>query len=485
MSYLSEWREMIYERDPVAWISKHVTRSELNQPFALFPFQETILRLAFDFDNDGVLPWDTILWSCPKKSGKTSLLAILSLYWALTQEAPNETVLISNDMEQTLSRAYASVVRLLKYNPSIDPGAIITQKEIKLSNETTIRAIANEYAGAAGSNHGWVGFDELWAYQSERAQRCYEELTSIPTRRNSIKLIVTYAGFEAESHLLRGLYLQGVDKDEHPDGQGERIHDTLPVYANREARLFCYWEHSPRLPWQTPAYYASQRRTLRPSAYLRFHQNQWSTSSETFITPELWDGCVDPTHHPMLPTRSVPIAVGVDASLKRDSSAVVAVGFAQVDGRDVIALARHMIWQPSASDPLDIELTIEAYLRDLCAQYHVASILVDPWQLADMTSRLQKAKMRIELFPQTTGNLTRMGQALLDVLRGKNLLLYPAADMRAQALQTVATESSRGWKISKERAANKIDSIVALGMALVAALDLQAHPLHRFAPLGE
>jgi hypothetical protein len=102
-----------------------------------------------------------------------------------------------------------------------------------------------------------------------------------------------------------------------------------------------------------------------------------------------------------------------------------------------------------------------------------------------MTSRLQKAKMRIELFPQTTGNLTRMGQALLDVLRGKNLLLYPAADMRAQALQTVATESSRGWKISKERAANKIDSIVALGMALVAALDLQAHPLHRFAPLGE
>ena len=51
----------------------------------------------------------------------------------------------------------------------------------------------------------------------------------------------TYAGFENESQLLWDLYKQVVGKDEHPEGQGERLHPDLPIYANREARIFCYW----------------------------------------------------------------------------------------------------------------------------------------------------------------------------------------------------------------------------------------------------
>ena len=43
--------------------------------------------------------------------------------------------------------------------------------------------------------------------------------------------------------------------------------------------------------------------------------------------------------------------------------------------------------------------------------------------------------------------------------------------LRAQALNTVAIESSRGWRIGKEKASRKIDAIVALSMAMVAALD--------------
>ena len=45
---------------------------------------------------------------------------------------------------------------------------------------------------------------------------------------------------------LRDLYRQVVTQDEHSEGQGERIHPTLPIYANREARLFAYWDHKPR-----------------------------------------------------------------------------------------------------------------------------------------------------------------------------------------------------------------------------------------------
>jgi len=63
------------------FIRRVIKKSELGKPFKLMPFQEEILNLAFDFDEDGRLPYDTVIFSCPKKSGKTTLNAALMLYW--------------------------------------------------------------------------------------------------------------------------------------------------------------------------------------------------------------------------------------------------------------------------------------------------------------------------------------------------------------------------------------------------------------------
>jgi hypothetical protein len=133
----------------------------------------------------------------------------------------------------------------------------------------------------------------------------WEELTPIPTRRNSIRFITTYAGFENESQLLQELYKLGVGKDEHPDGQGQQLHPNLPIYCNRDARLFVYWDHEPRMAWQTEAYYASQKKTLRPGTYLRLHENKWASAEETFITSELWDPCVQLGRRPITDTDMV------------------------------------------------------------------------------------------------------------------------------------------------------------------------------------
>lgn len=87
-----------------------------------------------------------------------------------------------------------------------------------------------------------------------------------------------------------------------------------------------------------------------------------------------------------------------------------------------------------------------------------------------MTS-LRNEGLPCEEFPQSIGNLTRAGQALFDLLNGRNLVLYPAVDLRQQALSTVSVETPRGFRIAKEKASKKIDAIVALSMAAVAALD--------------
>ena len=60
-----------------------------------------------------------------------------------------------------------------------------------------------------------------------------KSLTPVPTRKNSIRFITTYAGFDSESELLMDLYKQVVSAGEHPEGQGERIHPDPPIYAMR------------------------------------------------------------------------------------------------------------------------------------------------------------------------------------------------------------------------------------------------------------
>jgi phage terminase large subunit-like protein len=240
--------ELQRRRDPVLFIDRLIKRNELGKPFSLQPHQRDILRLAFAFDEDGRLPWDTIIWSCPKKSGKTTINGALTTWWGYSQEPPNELLILSNDLEQAQARVFRTVVGLIQQNPDLAGSASVYATKIELNNGSTFQPLASAYASNAGSNHGFTSWDELWAYRTEASRRLYEELTPVPTRENSIRLITTYAGWENESFLLRELYLQGVGPEEHPDGKGERLHPELPVYGNRDARLFVYWD-----PWAAHA----------------------------------------------------------------------------------------------------------------------------------------------------------------------------------------------------------------------------------------
>ncbi len=453
---------------PITFIDKLIKKNELGQPFKLTDEQRDIFRLAFAFDSNGRLPWDTIIYSCVKKSGKTTLNGALTLWWGFTQEPPNEILVLANDLEQTLARVYKTMEGIIAHNPELKAEAEPQTKTIFLANGTTVTAISGDYAGAAGSNHGLVSYDELWAYTSESSRRLWEELTPVPTRRNSIRFITTYAGFEGESELLLDLYKQVVGSDEHPEGQGERIHPDLPIYANREARIFAYWDHEPRMPWQTQAYYDSQKKTLRPGTYLRLHENRWATAEETFITPEMWNPCVDHAHHPSITSRE-PLYVGIDAGIKHDNAARVAVRWDD-DGEKLI-LVSHRIWKPTPTQPLDLEATIEEDLTGLNDQSDLVEVLSDPFQMHRSITTLQAAGLPIREFPQTQANCTLMGQTLFDLLNGQNLVLYASDELRQQALSTVAVENPRGWRIAKEKASKKIDAIVALAMACCAAME--------------
>ncbi len=487
-AHLDDYAAVRRVQNSLTAFTRHFIKvNELGQPLELTPFQERVLDIAFRLGPDGRFENQTILWSQPKKSGKTAINSLGVVWWAFTQEAPNEILVVANDLEQAQGRVFSDAVELIRRNnfyihPRTGkrlPGGLaagvekILSREIVLKNGTVMRAISSEYTSEAGGNLGLTSWDELWAYVSERSVRLYEELTPVPTRLNSVRLITSYAGFEGESSVLRRLYLSGVGSDEHQEGQGQRIQgaEGLPVWRNSSARLFVLWDHEHRMSWQTEEYYEEQRNTLRPSSFVRLHENRWTTSETVFLNAVLWDACVDTEWKPLLRSDQ-PTYVGVDAATKRDSAAVVAV---QWDG-DRLAVVSHRIWRPTQEEPLDIEATIQEHLLDLAARFQVDRILGDPWQLHQMITGLAAQGIPIEEYPQTVGNTTAMGQALWDLISGRNLKVYPAEDLKTQALGTAAVETPRGWRIAKEKASRKIDSMVALAMACVAALNVRGSP---------
>jgi phage terminase large subunit-like protein len=217
------------------------------------------------------------------------------------------------------------------------------------------------------------------------------------------------------------------------------------------------------------------REQLRPNAFARMCQNQWVNTDASFVSMELYDACIDPQARPVLADRSLSVVIGVDASVKGDQTAISVAAYDR-DSKCVRHIW-HRTFQPSKDNPLDFEGTIERTLVDLNARFHVLRIFYDPYQMVAVAQRLQRFGLPMREFPQTTGNLTEASQNLFDLIKGRNLVLYPDPDIRLAISRAVAIEGARGWRIAKEKASHKIDIVVALAQAALGAI---LEPRHKF-----
>jgi len=63
---------------------------------------------------------------------------------------------------------------------------------------------------------------------------------------------------------------------------------------------------------------------------------------------------------------------------------------------------------------------------------------------------------------------------LYELIKGGGIVFYPDASIRLAVSRAVALETSRGWRIAKEKTAHKIDVVVSLAMAAHAAVQAPA-----------
>lgn len=453
--------------------------------FRLFPIQRRILGHALTFTEDGLLPYETILYSCVKKSGKTTIAASVGAWYAEEGPAGAEIYVIANDLEQAASRVFRDLQFHFKKRNEHHKGkgyfCKVTEYRIEFPNGTFIQVLSNSYRSVAGSRHALTLWDELWGVVSEQNRRTWDEMTPIPTVANSLRFISTYAGFENESELLWEMYLRGVGPTEHEQGQGRPVNELMDIEESGDpicwsnGKMFCHWSHEGHMPWQTDEYYDEQRASERPAAFMRLHMNQWVTSHEDFIPIAWWDyaarayksDAIKWSEHPF---RYLPVTIGIDAGIKRDSTALVAVAYDAK--RAKLGVVYHRIWQPTEGDQVNLDETVEKELLNLYNKLKIVSVVYDPTHLMQMMLRLKSKGFPTHQFDQTIPNMTSASQLLYELLKSKNLETYPAEDLRRHIQMAVAETTSRGFRIVKDKASkkNKIDGAIALAMAAYSAV---------------
>jgi Phage Terminase len=103
-------------------------------------------------------------------------------------------------------------------------------------------------------------------------------------------------------------------------------------------------------------------------------------------------------------------------------------------------------------------------------RFDIREVLYDPTQMQASAQRLRRAGLPMTEYPQTVPNLTASSTNLYELLKGRNLILYPDDEMRLALSRCVAVETTRGWRITKHTAGHKIDIIVALAFAALEPL---------------
>jgi hypothetical protein len=376
---------------------------------------------------------------------------------------------LANDGKGAADRLYQPIYKNFRLHRLINGpfSKVVPNKlEVILPNHTKIEAIPCDAAGEAGSQPIGTFWSEVWGFTSEAKMRLWTELTIPPTLEGyAIRWVESYAGIRGVSTLLEQLYETAVTGGtQHPD------FPDLPVYTNETAGTFCYWDHEPRMIWQTPAYYQQQQQMLTPSEYLRVHRNEWVASLGQFVQEDWWKGLEKKL--PPLDSRT-PVVLGVDGGLKSDYASIVGVTRDPDNSDDVVVRFCYIFTPKGQGGTIKIMDTLKPLLESLKERYNVVCVSYDPYQLEAMAQDLS-SKMWMDGFNQQTKRALA-DKFLYDSILNRRIwwdsngiglpFMGDNPSLYKHVIQAGAKTEGNKLRLEKLSPNIKIDAAVALSMA--------------------
>jgi phage terminase large subunit-like protein len=188
----------------------------------------------------------------------------------------------------------------------------------------------------------------------------------------------------------------------------------------------------------------------------RWRLNQWVRSQESWLPEGAWAQCVAPEIQ--LDTE-LPVWVGIDMALKRDT---IGICIAQPQGERCVVRAK--IWNPEI-DGIDIA-GVEAYLREIHNTYEVREFVYDPAFFERSAEALSDEGMNLVTFPQSASRMIPACGNAYEMIVAKKIAHDGSPTFTDQVLSAAQRMSDKGWTLSKGKSRRKIDSCIAMVMAL-------------------
>ena len=475
--------------------------------FWRLPWQEQLIRDIFGIVKpDGYRQLRTAFVEICKKVGKSELAAAVALYLLYADNEPSAEVYGAAADRQQASIVFDVARQMVEMSPALLKRSKLmtaTKRIVNYGNLGYYQVLSAEVGGKHGFSVSGLVFDEI---HTQPNRQLYDVLTkgSSDARQNPLHFIITTAGTDRHS-IAYELHTKAVDILE-----GRRVDPTFypVVYGLKDDEDWedeaNWYKVNPSLGYTVDierlrdAYREAKQNPADEVTFKWLRLNMWVSSTVAWIPDAIF----------MKGNEEIDLAAlegrdcygGLDLSSTGDITALVLMFPPRDEDEKYILLP--FFWVPeetipqrvkAASVPYDIWERqgyllstegnvihydfIEKFINDLAEKYHIVEIAVDRWNATQMIQNLEGDGFTMVPFGQGFASMSGPTKDFYRLLMEGKIIHGGHPVLRWMAGNVVVdTDPAGNIKVTKAKAKEKIDGIVAAIMALDRCIRNQTEP---------
>lgn len=470
---------------------RHSKGQFAGKKFILLPWQwEGVIKPLFGWKRkDGTRKYRRAFIEIPKKNGKSTLCAGLSLYLLLGDNEPGAEIYIAAADREQASIVFNEAVSMVCSSPALYRRLHVKKaaKRIEYGN-SFYKALSADVPTKEGLNiHGLI-FDELHAQPN---RKLWDTLKyGGASRRQPLFISITTAGYDklsicyeqyqyakqvlATPELDDGYFAYIAEADIHDDWKSPTTWFKANPSLGSTLQLDSFEADAKE----------AQQSILQENTFKRYRLNIWTEQETRFIPLDKWESCG------RVPVQANALSKlecygGLDLASTSDIAAFVlyfpklrnvlawfwvpeeAVGRRRKQQKQTIdRWVRDGLIRATSGDVIDYD-TIRNDIVGFGQQFNIQEIAIDRWNSTQLQTQLQDDGFEIYKFGQGYASMSAPMKELErlvingELFHGNNPVLnWMASNVAAEM------DPAGNLKPSKKKSGEKIDGIVALLMAL-------------------
>jgi len=468
-------------------------------PFLLQPWQAKIVRDVFGWKRgDGTRRYRSVYLEIPRKNGKSTLAAALSLYLLLCDgEQRPQVYSAAGDRGQArivfdAARAMAKANDRIMGEVRLLHNRVLAQKTGGWDEALSAEAFTKHGLSASG-----IIFDELHV---QKSRELWDVLTtSVGARRQPLVIAITTAGHDRSS-ICWEMHQRAKEAVKNPDDDPFFYASIFGAEPQEDWTSEEVWRRAnPNYGVSLFPDYLHERcnearnNPAAENTFRNLHLNQWTEQAVRWIQMEHWDKCEEGIS--LEDFVGEPCFMGLDLASTRDINALSLLfrrdgeyyvfcrywmprDCRDVQGKSDRAQAKRWaeqgLIQQTDGDVADYGV-ICADICDLAERFDLQILGYDPWgparALAQQLTASGFPADKLREFRQNIGSFAAPSKEFERLVTGHKIH-HDGDPVLRWMVGNVAAERDRNDNIrpSKSRSADKIDGVVATIMALGLAL---------------